>query len=166
MQTDPIDEIVDGWARERPDLPTRSVPVISLVWRLARELHARRAVALMEAGTDDATLDLLANLRRLGQPYEAAPSELARKCGVTPAAISLRVRRAQESGWVDRVNSATDGRRAVVRLTERGVEAADEYAARILRHDDQLVADLDDRDLAELERLLRQLSASVTRHGT
>lgn len=165
METDPIDEIVDGWARERPDLPTRSVPVISLIWRLARDLHAGRTVALREAGTDEATLDLLANLRRLGRPYEAAPGELARRCRVTPAAISLRVRRAQESGWVERDSAASDGRRVVVRLTERGIAAADEYAARILHHDDQLVADVSDRDLAELERLLRLLGDSMTRHG-
>jgi DNA-binding MarR family transcriptional regulator len=162
---DPIDEIVAGWARERPDLPTRAVPVTSLVWRLARDLRARRDHALRQAGIDQATLDLLANLRRLGRPYEAAPGELAQKCGVTPAAISLRIRRAQESGWVERVTAATDGRRAVVRLTDRGAAAADEYAGRILRHDERLVAGWSERDLAELERLLRLLGASVSHDG-
>jgi len=154
-------EIVAGWARERPDLPTRSVPVTSLIWQAARRLHARRAAALSRAGIDQATLDLLANLRRLGRPFEAAPSQLALRCGVTPAAISLRIRRAQESGWVQRTQASDDGRRAVVRLTEAGVAAADEYAGQILRHDDQLVAGMTEAEIAEFERLLRLLIGAL-----
>jgi DNA-binding MarR family transcriptional regulator len=160
---DLIDEIVGGWARERPDLPTRAVPVTSLVWRLARDLHTRRTNALRDAGIDSATLDLLANLRRLGQPFEAAPTELARKCGVTPAAITLRIRRAHDSGWVERSTAPGDGRRAVVRLTDEGVAAADKYAAHVLHHDDRLFATVSDRDLAELERLLRLVCDQVAR---
>jgi DNA-binding MarR family transcriptional regulator len=120
-----------------------------------------RAAALSRAGIDQATLDLLAHLRRLGRPFQAAPSRLALTSGVTPAAISLRIRRAQESGWVERTQASDDGRRAVVRLTEAGVAAADEYAGQILRHDDQLVAGMTDAEIAELERLLRLLIGAL-----
>ncbi|MDV3222604.1 MarR family winged helix-turn-helix transcriptional regulator [Intrasporangium sp.] len=161
--SDVVDEIRDGWARVRPDLPTRSVGVITLVWRLSRALHAERAAVLSGLGIDQATLELLANLRRNPGEEPVSPGALATRCGVTPAAISLRMRRAEESGWVTRERATSDARSVRVRLTASGRVAADRFAQLVLEHDDALTAELSDRDLDELERLLRRLGQGVAR---
>lgn len=161
MDEDSIAQITEGWRRERPDLPTRAVAVTSLIWRLARELTAKRAAILKSVEVDQATLELLANLRRTGTPYELTPGTLAHRCGVTAAAISLRIRRAEQEGWVVRFRQASDGRSVIVRLTSTGVTAAENYAAAVLRHDDELIAALGDSELADLERLLRRFESAI-----
>lgn len=152
--TEIVNEIRSGWARLRPDFPTRSVGAISLTWRLAALLRAERASVLAGLGADQATLQLLAAIRRDPGTEPLTPGVLADRCGVTPGAISLRLRRSDEAGWTERVPSPSDGRSVTVRLTPSGIRAADELAGRVLAHDDDLVALLTDGELAELERLL------------
>lgn len=102
-----------------------------------------------------------ANLRRNPGEEPLSPGTLATRCGVTPAAISLRIRRAEESGWVTRERAASDARSVRVRLTASGRVAADRFAQLVLEHDDALTAELSDRDLDELERLRRRLGEGV-----
>lgn len=148
--------ISDGWERVRPDLPTRSVAVLSLIKRAGRQLHAQRASLLKGMGTDQSTLELLAELRRHPGPEPLSPGQLARLCAVTPGAISQRLRRAQEAGWVVR-SSAPDGRTGRVALTPEGIETADAWATTVLQHDDDLTRYLTDEELALLETLLERL---------
>jgi DNA-binding MarR family transcriptional regulator len=156
-----VDEIRSGWACVRPDLPTRSVGAVSLIWRLARMLHAERARVLAGLDIDQATLEVLANLRRNTGEEPMSPSDLAAACGVTPGAISLRLRRAEQSGWVTRTSDPADARGVLVSLTKSGRSAAERFAQIVLEHDDVLVAAMSDGDLARLERLLERLEGSI-----
>lgn len=158
---DYIDDIRDGWARVRPDLPTRSVGVVSLIGRLSRQFRLQRAAVLAGLGIDQATLELLANLRRRSDVAPMTPSALAQWCGVTPAAVSLRLRRAEQSGWVTRQATAEDRRAVHVQLTASGREAADRFAQLVLQRDEELVARMSDQDLRYLEHLLRALNESA-----
>jgi DNA-binding MarR family transcriptional regulator len=51
----------------------------------------------------------------------------------------------------------------LVRLTASGRAAADRFAQLVLEHDDALTAELSDRELDELEHLLRRLAKGVER---
>jgi len=61
-----VDEIVDAWRRERPDLDVEPMHILSRVSRLADVLADRRAAAFVEHGLQGHEFDVLAALRRSG----------------------------------------------------------------------------------------------------
>src|SRR5690606_7944646 len=79
-------EIAAAWRRERPGIPTRSIPAVSAIKRAAKQLARTREHALRELGVDAATLDLLSTLRRTGAPYTLSTREIAEQALITAGA--------------------------------------------------------------------------------
>lgn len=147
--------IIEAWGKERPDLDTSSVEVITRVWQLAKVFGDRRREMLRAHALEPALLDLLGTLRRSGEPYALTTRELAAHSGVTTAAISQRLSRAEQRGWIQR--RPGDKRTVIVALTQSGLTVIDTAAAGIFTHDDTLLAALDEpqqRTLADLLGIL------------
>ncbi|MSY98161.1 MAG: MarR family transcriptional regulator, partial [Actinobacteria bacterium] len=66
---DEVDHLVSAWHRERPDLDTSPLEVLSRVTRLARQLDFARRAAFNEHQLEPWEFDVLAALRRAGDPY-------------------------------------------------------------------------------------------------
>lgn len=73
---DAVDGIIAAWARERPDLPVEVMEVWSRVTRLARRLDRDRAKAFSQWDLEGWEFDVLAALRRSGEPYQLSPGQL------------------------------------------------------------------------------------------
>ena len=73
---DAVDDILDQWARERPDLDATPIGVIGRMSRLARALEARLEPVYAEHGLEAGWHDLLATLRRQGPPFKLRPTDL------------------------------------------------------------------------------------------
>ncbi len=71
--------------------------------------------------------DVLATLRRSGEPYELAAGDLVRQTMVTTGAITNRVDRLEERGLVER-HTTDDRRKVIVRLTDKGLDLVDSVA--------------------------------------
>ncbi len=168
MSTEPqddVDAIAAAWARERPDLPVRSIGVLTRVRRIAKVLEDDRRRTLARLGLEPAILDLLATLRRSGAPYRLRVGELAARCRVTTGAITQRVDRALADGLVDRERAADGAVR--VGLTPRGEARLAEVVGALLHHEETLVARLADDDVellaGHLRGFLRVLDADPPR---
>ena len=163
VQADGVDEIQRAWQRERPGVPVASIGVITRIWRIARLLDDDRRATMRRLGMDVPTRSLLSTLRRAGEPYSLTASELARRAGVTPAAVSQWVSRAEADHLVHR-RRRTDGdtRQVDITLTARGRDRIDAVVWDLLQHEDDLVAGLSPTEIDELSDLLRRLLASLT----
>jgi len=159
---DRVDAITAAWARERPGMSTEGIALVSQVWRLAKLFGEQRRRVINEAGADQATLDLLAVLRRAGAPYELAPGEIARRSMVTAGAISQRLTRAERDGLIERTREP-GSRYATVRLLPAGHELVDRLVDRIADLDNDLVAGLDPAQRGEFDQLLRVVLDDVAR---
>ena len=163
MARDEVDRIVEAWRRERPNLDTAPMEVLSRVSRLARHLDRRRRDAFAQvrvggAGLEPWEFDVLAALRRAGPPYELSPSELMAQTLVTSGTMTTRVEKLAARGLVRRRRRETGDRRGVlVALTEPGRDAADAALEALLGHEHDLLAGLADRDRDQLAGLLRTL---------
>ena len=73
---DSVDDILDQWARERPDLDASPIGVIGRTSRLARALEARLEPVYRAHGLEPGWHDLLATLRRQGPPFKLRPTDL------------------------------------------------------------------------------------------
>jgi DNA-binding MarR family transcriptional regulator len=171
VRPDDVDLIQQEWARERPDLPVRSIGVITRIWRIAKLLSDDRRRTMTELGMEPAIRDLLANLRRSGPPYRLRVSELAVRCRVSRGAITQRVERAEAAGLVRStsaravtadgpgraaVAAESDQRAVWIELTSRGRELVETTVEALLRHEDTLVNEFGDEEIAALSDSLRR----------
>lgn len=156
VSSDRVARAQQQWMRERPDLDSTPMLVIARLHRLAAHLTAELLPVYAQFGLGEGEFDVLATLRRTGEPYELAPGELARFTMVTTGAISKRLDRLEAAGLVSRRPSEADGRGRYVALTTAGRELIDEAYTAHLRNEARLVGALSPADRATLEGLLSQ----------
>ena len=97
-------------AAERPDLDTDPMLVVGRMSRLVGAWDRRLRGPFAEAGLGNGDFDVLAALRRAGEPYALSAGELSRTVLVTTGAITKRVDRLEASGWVTRSVDEDDSR--------------------------------------------------------
>ncbi|MFJ7908041.1 MarR family winged helix-turn-helix transcriptional regulator [Kitasatospora sp. NPDC096204] len=157
QQRDTVDDIVEQWARARPDLDAGPM---ALIGRL-RRLNVRVDNALREyftvCGLDSSEFDVLATLRRSGEPYELNARALLKSAMVTSGAITNRVDRLSAKGLVERNPCPTDRRAVLVRLTPAGKELIDGALAGHVDNEERILSALDAEERTRLDALLRKL---------
>ena len=153
---DHVGRIMAQWHRERPDLDVSPQGVIGRLHRLAARLTEELVAVYGEFGLGEGEFDVLATLRRAGAPYELAPGDLARWTMVSSGAVTKRVDRCVEQGWVTRRVSDSDHRGRVVALTDAGVEVIDRAFEAHMANEHRLVGMLDEMERARLAHLLEK----------
>ncbi|GAA2130216.1 MarR family winged helix-turn-helix transcriptional regulator [Nocardioides bigeumensis] len=156
---DEVDELVEAWARERPDLDLAPVEIFSRIGRLARHLDLARKAAFSTHGIESWEFDVLSALRRAGAPYELSPGRLLKATLVTSGTMTNRVDRLTARGYVERQADPADRRGVLVRLTPDGKRTVDAAFAALLDAERDLLAGLPAQDRARLADLLRPLLA-------
>jgi DNA-binding MarR family transcriptional regulator len=154
---DEVDALVEAWSRERPDLDVTPMRVLSRVTRLARHLDRQRAAAFNAHGLETWEFDVLAALRRAGQPNQLSPGQLLRETMVTSGTMTNRVDRLAARGLVERDLHPDDKRGVLVRLTEAGRVAVDAALADLLAAERELLAGMAEDDQHQLAQTLRRL---------
>ena len=153
-ELDHVGRIMEQWRRERPDVDPSPMGVIGRLHRLADALHAELRPVFAEAGLSDGDFDVLASLRRSGTPYQLTPGELAASTMVTSGAITKRLDRLEEKGYVTRTVSVEDARSRRIQLTEAGIALIDELVPKHLDNERRLLAGLTDLERSRLAHLL------------
>ncbi|WP_404352794.1 MarR family transcriptional regulator [Phycicoccus jejuensis] len=149
------------WRTERPDLDTTPLLVIGRIHRIAAALTPELTAVYAEFGLGEGEFDVLATLRRQGEPYTLSPGELAERTMVTSGAVSKRLDRLQARGLVERRADATDGRARTVVLTPAGRTLIDDAMAAHVANEARLLEALGARDRDTLARLLARLAESL-----
>jgi DNA-binding MarR family transcriptional regulator len=153
---DAVDRVVEQWAAVRPDVDVSPIKVVGRVSRLSRLFDRRLADNFARFGIENWMYDVMATLRRSGEPYELTAGELVRQTMVTTGAITNRIDRLEARGFVERA-SAPDRRKVIVRLTPAGVELVDEVVHAHADTERQLLSSLSGRQQQELATMLRVL---------
>lgn len=154
---DEVDELVAAWARERPDLPVAPMQIWSRVHRLALHLDVARRASFAELGLEPWEFDVLAALRKAGEPYRLTPGQLLKETHVTSGTMTNRVDRLAGRGLVVRSSHPDDGRGVLVELTSKGRELVDAALTALLRVEDRLLTEITPDERERLERGLRTL---------
>jgi DNA-binding MarR family transcriptional regulator len=161
VQGDHIDQILSQWSRERPELDTKA---LGLVGRLVRTVHladAALAKGLRGHNLQAGWFDLLAALRRTGDPYELNPTQLMRATMLSSGGMTKRLDRLAEAGLVERRPDPGDRRGTLVRLTGRGKRIIDDALETHLANEQNLLRTLTPNQQRSLDALLRTLLASL-----
>lgn len=156
-----VAEIVSQWTTERPDLDASPMLVIGQMARLTQLFEPHLRPPFAAAGLGNGDFDVLAALRRAGEPFMLAPGQLATSLLVTTGAITKRLDRLEARRLVRRTVSRADGRGRLVNLTPPGVALTDELIAAHLTNEAHLLTALNDRQRDQLATLLERLAAAL-----
>ena len=154
-----MDRIVAAWNRERPDLDTTPLEVLSRVTRLARHLDRARRAAFAEHELESWDFDVLSALRRAGTPYQLSPGQLVTQTLVTSGTMTHRIDRLVARDLVVRHRDPADRRGVLVQLTDTGLARVDAALADLLARERDLLGDLAETERRDLSALLRRLVA-------
>jgi len=155
--TDEVDKLVAAWRHERPDVDIAPLEVFSRITRLARHLDRARRTAFAEHDLEVWEFDVLAALRRAGEPYQLSPGQLITQTLVTSGTMTNRIDRLAGRGLVRRLPDPADRRGVLVRLTNEGRARADAALDDLLDRERALLAGLDPVRRRELAAVLRTL---------
>ncbi len=160
---DSIDRLLAEWGRERPDLDPWPLAIQGRIQRLSGHLtrHAEGWLSELDLGWE--TFSLIVTLRRSGRPYALRPTDLYRESLLSSGAITNRIDRVEERGWVRRELDPRDRRAVVVRLTRAGRMLADRAITHQFRSMAQLLSMLNRSERNQLATLLTKVLLSVER---
>lgn len=153
---DHVDTILAQWARERPDLDASPMGLIGRVARLNRHTGKSIESALAETSLQPWEFDVLATLRRSGEPFALSPGALIGSLMITSGTMTNRLDHLERAGLVQRRPNPEDRRGLLVELTEAGRERIDHAVAVHVENEHRLVAALGAAERAQLARLLRR----------
>lgn len=157
----PVNEIVEQWQRERPDIdpaPMRLFGVLAQAHLLTTP-YINRVIA--KHGLVRGTFDVLSALRRAGPPFSLTPKQLAESLMLSGAGMTSRLDRLETLHLVARLPEPNDRRSLKIQLTQKGVKLIDEIIPQIVDAQWQLVASLGSDDTATLIDLLRRLTEAL-----
>ncbi|WP_309072224.1 MarR family winged helix-turn-helix transcriptional regulator [Arthrobacter sp.] len=158
---DHVDEIVQQWRTERPDLDVSPMHVVGRLSRVTQQVDRRLEENFARHGLDAGSFDVLATLRRNGAPFRLSPKELAASAMITSSAVAQRLNRLEERGLISRAKSSVDGRGTEVTLTAKGRETVDATLPAHLATEHELLAGLTANELHTLATLLKKLGTGV-----
>ena len=158
---DGVDEILDQWARERPDLDESPMGIVGRISRLAAVWERASAATLATHGLQRDEFDVLATLRRHGPPHRLTPTQLRASMMVTSATTTHRLDKLEQRGLVERLPDPTDRRGVLVALTAAGLRLVDDAVVDHLATEEALLATIDAAERRRLAGLLRTLLGST-----
>ena len=160
MRSDDVDQILDQWSEERPDLDTASLGIVIRVMALQKRFLREATAALEPSDLELHEYDVLSALRRQGEPYALKATELARQTGLSTGAMTNRVDGLEGRGLVKRKSGKADRRAVIVSLTRAGKEVIDSAIGSRLAAADESLRSISKSERRQLETLLRKVGSS------
>jgi DNA-binding MarR family transcriptional regulator len=161
LEADRVDQLLDEWA---PKLPAIDLDIEAAVQRIQwiyKLINRQMEETLGEYKLSHGEWTLLRHLAMEGPPHRSSPGRLAKREGLSSGAMTNRLDQLEKAGLVRRLPDREDRRALHVELTDKGHKLwADSISAQASK-EARLAAALDDRELAQLNKLLRKVLAGL-----
>jgi DNA-binding MarR family transcriptional regulator len=154
---DSFDPKIEHWRRAVPELDWDAEGIVTRIHVIGRELARHKRAELRRHGLRVGQWQTLRDLRGMGEPYRATPSELAERAGLSPAAMTKRLDGLAHAGYVTRAPDPADRRRVTVELTAAGRALWDRTMRDRGVREQELFAHLSRAQRAQLNDLLRRV---------
>lgn len=158
---DRLDRIVAQWAREAPGVDATALAVMGRLLRVAELANDELGRGLRGYGLPAGWFDVLAALRRAGEPFELTPTELGHAMMLSSGGVTKRLDRLVAARLVTRRPDPGDRRGVIVRLTPRGKQLIERALPEHVANEEEILEALTPAEVRRLDRLLRLLLASL-----
>lgn len=160
MNVDRVDGILAQWHRERPDLDVSPMGIVGRIGRLNKHLERGIQETFSEFGLNLGEFDVLATLRRSGQPYQLSPTELFNTLMVSSGTMTHRIDRLEQADLVKRIPDPSDRRGTLIELTNKGFNLIEKAIEAHVNNEHRLLNALEEPERQALVQLLRKLLVS------
>ncbi|WCT79348.1 MarR family winged helix-turn-helix transcriptional regulator [Novosphingobium humi] len=158
---DRASKAADQWARERPDLDTQAMVLLGRLAEAALVIARDRLNPVFAGfGLQPGEFDVLATLRRSGEPYALTPTDLYEAAMISSGSMTNRIDRLEKAGLVIRRPNPADKRGTLVGLTGAGLALIDQAISAHVANQEAAVAALDAQEREQLSGLLEKLLAA------
>lgn len=158
MADDHVGSILEQWHRVRPELDVKPMGTVGRLSRLARDIEHKLDQNFARFDLDTVAFDLLAALRRQGDPYALSPKALQFEMMISSGSTTYRIDQLEGRGLVTRHPDPSDRRGTHVRLTSKGLKLIDEVVASHVQLEAAYLSALSDAQQRKLEELLTILT--------
>lgn len=156
---DLIDSLIQEWGEESAELNPEAMSVIGRIIRLGRQFESDAAGALKPFGLHYTDFDIIATLKRSGEPYELTPGELSKAVLLTSGAMTAALDRLQYAELLTRHASQLDRRVKSAKLTPKGQGLALEAAEARFNIAEQALSGLSKSERLQTVSLLKKLAS-------
>ena len=162
---DAVDKIVAQWQRELPELEAEYMALIGRLTRCSLLLTAYLEQEFIKHGLTAWQFDVLATLRRSGEPYCLSPTELFSSMMVSSGTMTARLQKLEIQGWITREANPEDARSTLVRLTDEGKNLIEKSVFPHVLNEKTLITQLSPEVRSHLEEGLASLLAILEQNG-
>ena len=153
---------IEQWQRERPDLELRPMAAIGRLSEASQIVSRERLAPLFARfGLQPGEFDVLATLRRSGEPFALTPTALYEATMVTSGAMTARLDRLEKAGFISRAPHPEDRRGVLVRLTAAGRDLIDRAVTAHVENERGILAGLTVKEQDTLIALLDKVIAGA-----
>ncbi|MBW4652188.1 MAG: MarR family transcriptional regulator [Kaiparowitsia implicata GSE-PSE-MK54-09C] len=160
MKSDLVDVILEQWQRERPDLDASPMGVVGRITRISKHLDRSIQETISEFGLNLGEFDVLATLRRSGQPYQLSPTDLFNALMVSSGTMTHRIDRLEQAELVRRIPDTGDRRATLIALTGQGLHLIEQAVEAHVTNAHRILSSLEQSERHSLALLLRKLVLS------
>jgi DNA-binding MarR family transcriptional regulator len=155
---DRADKAIEQWARERPDLPSLPMAVLGRLADAAERVTRDHMNPLFaESGLLRGEFDVLASLRRSGEPFVLSPTKLYEALMISSGGMTNRLDRLESAGLIERRPDPKDRRGTLIALTSKGRNIVDDTITRHVANEVNLLSVLTIAEQQKLNALLKKL---------
>jgi DNA-binding MarR family transcriptional regulator len=158
---DHVDRALAQWSREMPEIEIKGADVLNRARRLTLETRRDIEANFKRHGLDSGEFDVLATLRRSGEPYALRPTELYQSLMISSGGLTARLDRLEAAGLIRRRADEDDARSVRVELTPAGRRKIEAAFRADMELENKMVSGLHESERAELVRLLRKLTQAM-----
>ena len=163
-QPDAIDEKLEVWGRELPDLDLETEGIAERISRLHWHLHTTTEQTLEGFDLSFGEWRLMGHLRYAGPPYRGKPGQLAERLGLSSGAMTNRLDNLERRGLVRRIPDTEDRRGVIVELTRDGQKLWAETVDAQAQKEALVAGALTEPEKRQLNDLLRRLMNAFEQH--
>ncbi|MFE7121728.1 MarR family winged helix-turn-helix transcriptional regulator [Streptomyces sp. NPDC057654] len=156
-----LDEQIAAYQREFHDLDPQVEKVVSALSRLNRRMNVAYGRQTADLGISNTEWEVLKALVLAGEPYRLGPGELAKRLGLTPAAMTHRIDRMVGEGLVTRERDENNRVRVIIGITSEGRAKWLEAMRMATVFEGDLLQDLSGEERAVLGEMLTRLLRRV-----
>ena len=155
---DRADAAIAQWARERPELASLPMAMFGRLLEAAERVTRDHLNPLFaKTGLQSGEFDVLATLRRSGDPYMLSPTSLYEAMMISSGGMTNRLDRLERAGLIERRPDPNDRRGKLIALTAAGRRVIDETLTRHVANEERLMSVLTTAEQEKLNALLKKL---------
>ncbi len=162
---DSVDRLLARWAPQLPNIDLEVEAAVQRIQKLGRYVRKHMDETLGDVGLSWGEWAVLGDLRLGGEPYRASPGTLAEHAGLSSGAMTNRLDQLEKAGFVRRLPDPDDRRGVQVELTKAGHRVWLESVGVQAAKEAHLAAVLSERELVQLNRLLRRAMLGFEQNG-